>query len=90
MRLQREGVKRHDRFDEAGNLEAPPNGPHEYQRLLDNGFKVRRIGKHVWSEKLICAECVYVWVQREECRKAHEQAKRGKAEETYYTMLCSQ
>lgn len=86
-REQLRRIRRGDQFSN-GELQVYPNRPHEFARLVANGFRVMSINGYLYSERLICSECVRIWAEREDNRKAFEKAKRGGTTPSYYSILC--
>jgi hypothetical protein len=82
-------VRRTDQFAD-GQLLAPPSRPHEFARLVANGFRVRAINGYLYSERILCTDCIRIWNEREENRKHFERAKRGAQQQNYYQVLASQ
>jgi len=82
-------VRRGDQFSD-GQLLAPPNRPHEYARLIQNGFRIRVVNGYLYSDRTLCMNCVRIWAEREENRKHFERAKRGGSQQNYYQVLTSQ
>lgn len=81
--------RKKDLFEDGQILKAIPGKAHEFQRYLNNGFRVKAINNYLYAQKFMCPDCIRIWGEREEKRKDYERQKRGNGPASYYTMLCS-